>query len=65
MAQSCKFLDFRIAFRPNCLKKLLDLKDGIPFVNEGGFLRKTRRIMHEVPRYDLVRVENGTTHEYD
>lgn len=47
------------------LKKLIDLRDGIPFVNEGGLLKKTTKILENVPRFKIERVETGTLHEYD
>jgi hypothetical protein len=46
-------------------KKLLDLRDGIPFVNEGGLLKKTTKILKEIPRFKIELVETGVLHEYD
>jgi hypothetical protein len=51
--------------RTNEPKKLLDLRDGIPFVNEGGLLKKTTKILKEIPRFKIELVETGALHEYD
>jgi hypothetical protein len=42
------------------MQKLLDPKDGLPFINVDGVLRKATTIIEPFPKYTIERVKGGS-----